>query len=228
MKTAMDLKWISPEVRNQKTVDAFGIAAAGVANLIADLAVHMPESELAPFRESAANMVQFLGCILPLVTPEEEVKPQPKPQAMTEEEEKMNAINAALPPTPPEPAPQTASKHQTPSNVLDGILSGMGTTGAAAAKALGVVAPKPQAITATVGAAVPAFPEYPRAPQVLREVARVKAVSNKAVTSPNAQVPMPDDPGDLKGAVLVQAVLGEPAASEYEAASVLCEIWRKA
>ncbi len=225
MKTAMDLKWISPEVRNQKTVDAFGIAAAGVANLIADLAAHMPEKELAPFRESAANMVQFLGCVLPLVTPEEEVKPQ----AMTEEEEKMNTINAAQPPAPPKPQPpQTVSKLQTPSNVLDGILSGMGTTGAAAAKALGVAAPKPQAITATVGAAVPAFPDYPRAPQVLREVARVKAVTNKSVSSPNAQVPMPDDPGDLKDAALVQAVLGEPAASEYEAASVLCEIWRKA
>lgn len=223
MKTAMDLKWISPEVRNQKTVDAFGIAAAGVANLIADLAVHMPESELAPFRESAANMVQFLGCVLPLVTPEEEVKPQPK--VMTEEEVKMHTINAAQPPAPP----QATSKPQTPSNVLDGILSGMDkTTGAAAAKALGVAAPKPQTLTATVGAAVPAFPDDPQAPQVLREVARVKAVSNKKTTAPNAQVPLPGDPENLKDATLVLEVLGEPAASEYEAASVLCEIWRKA
>lgn len=224
MKTAMDLKWISPEVRNQKTVDAFGIAAAGVANLIADLAVHMPESELAPFRESAANMVQFLGCVLPLVTPEEEVKPQPK--VMTEEEVKMHAINAAQPPAP---APsQATSKPQTPSNVLDGILSGMGTTGTAAAKALGVAAPKPQALTATVGAAVPAFPDDPQAPQVLREVARVKAVSNKKTTAPNARVPLPGDPENLKDSALVLEVLGEPAASEYEGASVLCEIWRKA
>lgn len=228
MKTAMDLKWISPEVRNQKTVDAFGIAAAGVANLIADLAVHMPESELAPFRESAANMVQFLGCVLPLVTPEEEVKPQPK--VMTEEEVKMHTINAAQPPAPP----QATSKPQTPSNVLDGILSGMGTTGAAAAKALGVAAPKPQTLTATVGAAVPAFPDDPRVQQevervqVLREMARVKAVSNKKTTAPNAQVPLPGDPENLKDAALVLDVLGEPAASEYEAASVLCEIWRKA
>lgn len=230
MKTAMDLKWISPEVRNQKTVDAFDIAAAGVANLIADLAVHMPESELAPFRESAANMVQFLGCVLPLVTPEEEAKPKPQPKVMTEEEEKMNDVNAAQPPTPPTPPTPSKpnAKPQTPSNVLDGILSGMGTTGAAAAKALGVATPKPQAITATIGSAVPAFPDYPRAPQVLREMARVKAVSNKSVSSPNAQVPMPDDPGDLKDAALVQAVLGEPAVSEYEAASILCEIWRKA
>lgn len=224
MKTAMDLKWISPEVRNQKTVDAFGIAAAGVANLIADLAVHMPESELAPFRESAANMVQFLGCVLPLVTPEEEVKPQPQPKVMTEDEVKMNAINAAQPPAPPPPS-QATSKPQTPSNVLDGILSGMGTTGTAAAKALGVAAPKPQALTATVGAAVPAFPEDP---QVLREVARVKAVSNKKTTAPNARVPLPGDPENLKDSALVLEVLGEPAASEYEAASVLCEIWRKA
>lgn len=227
MKTAMDLKWISPEVRNQKTVDAFGIAAAGVANLIADLAVHMPESELAPFRESAANMVQFLGCVLPLVTPEEEVKPQPK--VMTEEEVKMNAVNAAQPPATSKPAtPSAAPRVQTPSNVLDGILSGMGTTGTAAAKALGVAAPKPQALTATVGAAVPAFPDDPQAPQVLREVARVKAVSNKKTTAPNAQVPLPGDPENLKDAALVLEVLGEPAASEYEAASVLCEIWRKA
>lgn len=226
MKTAMDLKWISPEVRNQKTVDAFGIAAAGVANLIADLAVHMPESELAPFRESAANMVQFLGCVLPLVTPEEEAKPMPQPKVMTEDEVKMNAINAAQPPAPPKPAtPSAAPRVQTPSNVLDGILSGMGTTGTAAAKALGVAAPKPQALTATVGAAVPAFPDDP---QVLREVARVKAVSNKKTTAPNAQVPLPGDPENLKDAALVLEVLGEPAASEYEAASVLCEIWRKA
>ena len=224
MKTAMDLKWISPEVRNQKTVDAFGIAAAGVANLIADLAVHMPESELAPFRESAANMVQFLGCVLPLVTPEEEVKPQPK--VMTEEEVKMNAINAAQPPATSKPAtPSAAPRVQTPSNVLDGILSGMGTTGAAAAKALGVAAPKSQALTATVGAAVPAFPEDP---QILREVARVKAVSNKKTTAPNARVPLPGDPENLKDSALVLEVLGEPAASEYEGASVLCEIWRKA
>ena len=210
MKTAMDLKWISPEVRNQKTVDAFLTAAAGAANLIADLAPHMPENELAPFRESAANMVQFLGCVLPLVTPEEEVKPQPK--VMTEEEEKMAVINAAAP-TPPSPT-KPSPKVQAPSNVLDGILSGMGSTGAEAAKALGIT-PKPQA-TGT-----PAL-------QVLRESTRVKAVSNKKTTAPNAHVPLPDDPGNLKDAALVLEVLGEPAASDYEAASVLCEIWRKA
>ena len=210
MKTAMDLKWISPEVRNQKTVDAFLTAAAGAANLIADLAPHMPENELAPFRESAANMVQFLGFVLPLVTPEEEVKPQP--QAKTEEEEKMAVINAAAP-TPPPPM-KPSPKVQAPGSLLAEILGGMGTTGAEAAKALGVT-PKPQAT------GIPAL-------QVLRESTRVKAVSNKKTTAPNAQVPLPDDPENLKDAALVLEVLGEPAASDYEAASVLCEIWRKA
>ena len=224
MKTAMDLKWISPEVRNQNTVDAFCTTAAGVANLIADLANHMPENELAPFRESAANMVQFLGFVLPLVTPEEVAKPQPQPRVMTEEEERMAMINQAIPTPPPakatpkpapKPASQSSSLPQTPSSVLDGILNGMGASGAAAAKALGVPAPKAQAPVAS-------------APQILRESARVKAVTNKTVTAPNAQVPMPGDPGDLKETALVQNVLGEPAVSDYEAASVLCEIWRKA
>jgi hypothetical protein len=151
-----------------------------------------------------------------LVTPEEEVKPQP--QTKTEEEEKMDVINAAAPTPPPpmKPSPPTkpSSKVQAPSSVLDGILSGMGSTGAEAAKALGIT-PKPQA-TGT-----PAL-------QVLRESTRVKAVSNKKTTAPNAHVPLPDDPGNLKDAALVLEVLGEPAASDYEAASVLCEIWRKA
>ena len=253
---SIDLSWISTQARNAKTVESFGITSVALANLIADLAQHLPEEDLAPIREKVVNVVQFLGEVSPLVTPELEnivtdkenddlmnaLHENPIEKMKAEEDAKIqhkkwasvldpsdlqgipvpNAGAKPVPPPPPvfktkaKPVQATPVTPSTPSRAVEDILKGMGAAGGVAAKLMGTPAVAP---TATVVVPVPKS-------QHSREASRVKATQSK-LTALAASIPDPDPNTDLKTLPFVTQTLGQEAQSDYEAAMVLAEIWRK-
>jgi hypothetical protein len=264
---SIDLSWISTQARNAKTVESFGITSVALANLIADLAQHLPEEDLAPIREKVVNVVQFLGEVSHLVTPEPTVlenlvtdpdanelmnaiQEDPVERMKAEEDAKIqhkkwalaldpsdlqgipipNAGAKPVPPPPPviknkvKPVQATPVTPPTPSKAVEDILKGMGAAGGVAAKLMGTPG-VPQAVATSAVAQAVTPVKAPKAQQA-RESSRVKATQSK-LAAPAASIPDPDPNTDLKTLPFVTQTLGQEAQSDYEAAMVLAELWRK-
>lgn len=98
----IDRTLFSDEVRSESVVWGIQKTAVLLANFVAEVSQQLPEKDLAPFRERAADAVDFLGIVIDILGVETEVASVGEPIAP--EELKPNA------PEEPKPVPQKQSK----------------------------------------------------------------------------------------------------------------------
>lgn len=98
----IDRTLFSDGVRSESVVQGIQKTAVLLANFVAEVSQQLPEKDLAPFRERAADAVDFLGIVIDILGVETEVASEEEPNAP--EELKPNA------PEEPKPVPQKQSK----------------------------------------------------------------------------------------------------------------------
>jgi hypothetical protein len=224
----VDPAWISDTVRNEKTVDAFVTTSVALANLAAELGAHLEEESFSLIREQIADTVQFLGETLVLVTPPAKLKdmtgdatPEVIPEATPEVQAAPAPVAKAAPAAarPASAAVASVLKGMNPAAVAALAKSGIGGAPAKPAPVPAPVAPAPAPAVAPTNVSIQ---NMERTENALIKTAK----SDVRIAEDIIQSALPAD-GTLANHPIVVSILGGPAKSDYEAAAVLAETWRK-
>jgi hypothetical protein len=231
----VDPAWISNTVRNEKTVEAFITTSVALANLAAELGEHLEEESFSMIRDQIADTVQFLGETLVLVSP----PAKPKDMVPEAEDDRPARIDPIVTPTPAEVAKASApmTKSAAGNAAVASVLAGMNPQAIAALASAGIKAPvasvaapatpAPTPVAATTSA-TPAVAQGVGAPVMERtEASLVKTAKSDVRVAEDLIKSSMDADGSLANHPIVVGILGAPAKSDYEAAAVLAETWRK-
>lgn len=209
---AISTDWLSSESRSEESAAALKAAAVVLANLTADLSVHLPSEQFDPLRDKVVDVLTFLDKMMPLVTPvvplaktgeEPQSDPQPVAAPVTSAPKPVTAKQPL-----PKPAKPVSSPPQTPSNALPSAVAALMSTMSPAAQ---------QAALGALGGQASFTP--------LRQSLREEATAIGMGTT------VPHLLGDALPETITDEVraatdtFGDPA-NDYETAVLAVEIWR--